>query len=158
MNVTPEQVAMPHATIHRIRSMIGGMWHQELKITKDWATWDEDVKEAKDKRYAINTFIHGQTFELLVALDNWLNGLDRTPADYVLMDSKGFINVEYDLTYTGGDYNRTGSFVHVPVYMIELHGGDTPKAFKEVTGIDPIHIVHYSPDEVVGEKGQPFEG
>jgi hypothetical protein len=72
--------------------------------------------------------------------------------------------VEYDVTYFGGDYAGVGSMVYLPVALIEAH---TPynvsdddgvrRAFQAATGIDPVHIVSYTTDELFTFEGQPFD-
>lgn len=52
-----------------------------------------------------------------------------------------FIRVEYDLEYSGGNYVGTGSIIQVPSNLVAKMG--MHNAFKETTGYDPIHIVHY---------------
>lgn len=64
-----------------------------------------------------------------------------------------FICVEYDLSYTGGDYDKVGQFALVPVERFDELGME--EAFTRATGHDPIHIIHYSPDEPVTANGEP---
>lgn len=57
-----------------------------------------------------------------------------------------YFQVEYDLNYTGGDYSNVGAFAFVLVSLVDEVGMDT--AFKQTTGFDPIHIVHWSEDDL----------
>jgi hypothetical protein len=65
--------------------------------------------------------------------------------------SKLFIEVEYDLTYSGGDYDKTGQFALVPLLLVEELGLE--KAFEQHTKHSAVHIIHYSPDEPRDENG-----
>lgn len=56
--------------------------------------------------------------------------------------------VEYDLNYTGGNYSSVGRFVTVSSPAMGL----VPKLFKQQTGIDPIHIIHYEASDELPEK------
>ena len=56
-----------------------------------------------------------------------------------------FTRFEYDMEYSGGDYNKVGNFAYVPCKEI---GNDPEKTFEEYTGISRIHIIHYTLDEV----------
>jgi hypothetical protein len=68
-----------------------------------------------------------------------------------------YVQFEYDLTYTGGDYSGVGQHVYVPFYVIEPHLGDEKlvrHAFREHTYIDPIHIIHYQVDQLYTKDGK----
>lgn len=56
--------------------------------------------------------------------------------------------VEYDLAYTGGEYTGVGEEVWISSDYIEACGGDVAAAFQKLTGFSPLHIVHYSNEEV----------
>lgn len=64
-----------------------------------------------------------------------------------------YVRVEYDLSYTGGDYDKVGQFALVPVERVDELGME--EAFTRATGHDPTHIIHYSPDEPVTANGEP---
>jgi hypothetical protein len=69
------------------------------------------------------------------------------------------VRFEYDLNYRGGDYRGVGAFVYVPLAVVESfeHDPDADrKAFYRHTGHDPIHIVHYSLDELWDSNGEPW--
>ena len=66
-------------------------------------------------------------------------------------------SVEYDLKYTGGDYNDVGCFVYVPNDVIEKANGDVNAAFQAFTGIDHIHVVSYSQDETFNLEGDTID-
>jgi len=68
-------------------------------------------------------------------------------------NQKKFIQVEYDENYFGGEYDKVGKFLLVP----EEHRDRICNYFTEKTGLDSIHIVHWSPDELVNENGDPIE-
>lgn len=59
------------------------------------------------------------------------------------------IQVEYDLQFWGGDYSGVGQFAYVPATLVDELGVE--EAFQAHTGIDPVHIVHYSLDELYTE-------
>lgn len=76
--------------------------------------------------------------------------------------------IEYDLSYTGGDYDKVGEFVHIPFDHFdlipqrhpELQGKEleqVQQAFQDATEHDPIHIVSYNLDEPVTETGDEWE-
>ncbi len=71
------------------------------------------------------------------------------------------LEVEYDEEHRGGDYSGVGKKVMLPVSLIDEMGNissdEVGSAFNKVTGLDPIHIVHYSNEEVMApipEKGK----
>lgn len=78
-------------------------------------------------------------------------------------DDDRYIRVEYDTAYTGGDYDNVGSFVLVPLNLVEAGYSAGPDdsavawAFAKVTGLDPIHIIHYSLDETYDRHGNLVE-
>jgi hypothetical protein len=61
--------------------------------------------------------------------------------------------VEYDLEFSGGNYDKVGRFAYIPHSLIDKYDGDAGAAFKEATGHDPIHIIHYTVDEVYDAEG-----
>lgn len=63
----------------------------------------------------------------------------------LVLDDEEFIEVEYDEEYTGGNYSDVGNHTYIPVSLVDAIGLE--HAFKEITGIDPIHIVSYNEDE-----------
>lgn len=62
------------------------------------------------------------------------------------------IEVEYDEEYSGGNYSGVGKKVMIPWRIVDEIGcvskDDVNEAFQKVTGLNPIHIVHYS-NEIV---------
>lgn len=63
------------------------------------------------------------------------------------------IRVEYDMAYSGGDYNACGLVAYVPTADIVAEGDKAYddlvcEAFRRLTGVDPIHIVNYSGEEI----------
>ena len=71
------------------------------------------------------------------------------------------LEVEYDTEHRGGDYSGVGKKVMIPVSLIDELGciasDDVGTAFNKITGLDPIHIVHYSNEVVeapIPEKGK----
>ena len=48
--------------------------------------------------------------------------------------------VEYDLSYTGGNYSKVGTFVEIHVKMNET----VQQAFQREVKLNPIHIIHYT--------------
>lgn len=75
-------------------------------------------------------------------------------------DTKRCVRVEYDLAYAGGNYSGVGEYAYIPWEEIDTHGngeGALRLAFRAVTGHDPIHIVHYTFDEVYDQRGNPLE-
>ena len=66
------------------------------------------------------------------------------------------IRVEYDLEFFGGDYSGVGSFAYVPLADIGHTPDAVEAAFKKLTGHNPVHIIHYCPDETFDENGKPW--
>ena len=64
--------------------------------------------------------------------------------------------VEYDSNYYGGDYDKVGKFVYIPTDLIDVYGSPE-KAFEKVTGIDSVHIVHFSLDEIYDSEGDKLD-
>jgi len=62
---------------------------------------------------------------------------------------------EYSLDYSGGDYDGVGDFAYVPVELADKIGEE--EAFEKVTGINPIHIIFYTTDEVYDADGDLME-
>lgn len=79
------------------------------------------------------------------------------------------VKVEYDTTYTGGDYNGVGSFVYIPEELIEASLAELSMigphdyedalhlAFRKQTHLDSMHIVHYTSDEAYTPDGELIE-
>jgi hypothetical protein len=65
------------------------------------------------------------------------------------------IRVEYDLEFAGGNYDKVGRFYYVPVAAANA-AGSVEEAFKRLSGYDPMHIIHYSPDEWYDQDGEPW--
>lgn len=65
------------------------------------------------------------------------------------------IQVEYHLGYSGGDFDLVGSFAYIPRRLVR--SGKVGRAFKAFTGHDPIHIIHFTSDEVFLPDGTPVE-
>lgn len=70
-------------------------------------------------------------------------------------DAKGTelsIQVEYDVNFWGGNYSGVGNFALIK--LTEINGiGGVKAAFRESTGIDPVHIIHYSFDDLYDDEG-----
>lgn len=67
-----------------------------------------------------------------------------------------YIRVEYDEDFFGGDYSKTGSFAFVSLFDVNSLGS-VGAAFKASVGIETIHIVHYSSDELYDADGELLE-
>ncbi len=67
-----------------------------------------------------------------------------------------FMRVEYDKKFCGGDYSGTGEFVLIPLSLVEVTD-DMDSAFEEKTGLNPVHIIHYSEDELFDAAGEHVE-
>jgi len=66
-----------------------------------------------------------------------------------------YIQFEYDLEFHGGDYDKVGEYAYVPIELIEKMGEE--EAFEKVTGINAVHIIFYTMDEVYDAKGNQIE-
>jgi hypothetical protein len=64
-----------------------------------------------------------------------------------------FLQVEYDVSYTGGDYAGTGVTVLVPAVLADVVG--VGEAFRAVTGLDPAHVIHCALDDLYDAEGRP---
>lgn len=74
--------------------------------------------------------------------------------------------VEWDASYFGGDYNGTGEFAYIPKHKVlsvmqadELDLGDAIEQVFHTTveGASINNIIHYCPDELWTEDGDPWE-
>jgi hypothetical protein len=63
-----------------------------------------------------------------------------------------FVSVEYDLEYYGGDYSGLGEEALLPTEG--LTDENLKERFREQTGHDPVHIIHYTFDEPVDANGE----
>lgn len=120
--------------------------------------WDEFGLTAGERREAVGRFIANYETKNAdyVALE--------THSSDVLAERVACIKVEYDATYTGGDYAGVGSTVLIPCARVDAlaekdpSGGDgVALAFTEKTQLDPSHIIHYSVDERYNEAGERLE-
>ena len=70
------------------------------------------------------------------------------------------IRIEYDLNYRGGDYDKVGKFAYIPLDNIDRQSGkDFDKKLKTAFAVlvgDPIHIVHFTFDEVYDQDGNEW--
>ena len=64
--------------------------------------------------------------------------------------------VEYDLSFTGGEYNGVGQFAYVPLSLVD-EGLSPEEAFTRHTGLAAVHLIHYALDEPVTAEGGRFE-
>lgn len=67
-----------------------------------------------------------------------------------------FFQVEYDEEYFGGNYHRTGNFALIKLIDVNRLGS-VEAAFKETTGVETIHIIHYSEDEMFDAEGNHID-
>jgi hypothetical protein len=67
------------------------------------------------------------------------------------MNENAFVRFEYDMAYSGGDYSGVGNFALVPLALCYKLGSEA--AFQQHTGIDPVHIIHYTLDELYDSEG-----
>ena len=84
---------------------------------------------------------------------------DRVGAEAAADDysDQPHLQVEYDLAYCGGDYGNSGDFAYIPVALVD-RCGSVEQAFLKYTGHDPVHIVHYSEDELFDQDGDEWQG
>ena len=66
-----------------------------------------------------------------------------------------YIQVEYDPLYYGGDYCDTGYFVYVEASRVKSNA-DVHNLFEELTGLDSVHIIHFSLDDLYTKDGDPL--
>jgi len=66
---------------------------------------------------------------------------------------KAHIEIEYDPRYCGGDFDDVGETICIPVVEIPKGKRGVERAFRKLTGLDPIHIIHYCPDEYCDADG-----
>jgi hypothetical protein len=69
--------------------------------------------------------------------------------------SELFHKVEYDPKYRGGNYRGQGQVALVPVSLADTLGLD--EAFRRTTGLDPIHVVNCSIDDLYDADGNFVE-
>lgn len=70
-------------------------------------------------------------------------------------DSEPHVRFEYDPEFTGGEYEGTGRFALVPYARVQEAGAEA--AFTEATGLDAMHIVHFTVDELYDAEGETVE-
>ena len=68
------------------------------------------------------------------------------------LNYKPHFQVEYDSNYYGGDYDKVGKFVYIPMDLIDVYGSPE-RAFEKVTGKDSVHIVNFTIDEIYDSEG-----
>lgn len=103
------------------------------------------------------------------ALCRFLQNYERKESDWmldmharsVLTERYLHIRVEYDESYTGGDYSGTGKYAYLPLplvdgFVAEAQGTDdgVALAFSAVTKLDSMHIIHYTLDERYNQDGE----
>ena len=64
--------------------------------------------------------------------------------------------IEYDLTYTGGNYSSVGQFAYIPHALIDSLGS-VEAAFEIKTGHDRQHIICTYDEEVYDSKGRQIK-
>lgn len=125
-----------------------------------------DAVENAVKCAADNGFSHLYADELCVGFVDavlYEECDDDAPPQHRPLPRQKCVRVEYDLSYTGGDYHKVGDFTYVPLKVIDaVRGGLTDDerlkaAFRATTGYDPIHVVHYTFDQVYDENGNPWD-
>lgn len=77
-------------------------------------------------------------------------------------EPEGHVKVEYDLQFTGGEYAGVGQMAYIPLSVIgeaeDMDGDERLKwAFEKVTGHNPVHIIHYTYDEIYDAEGNLFD-
>lgn len=70
-------------------------------------------------------------------------------------DAEPHVRFEYDPEFTGGEYEGTGRFALVRYARVQESGPEA--AFTEATGLDAVHVVHYTLDELYDASGEPVE-
>lgn len=63
-----------------------------------------------------------------------------------------YFKVEYDEEFFGGNYSGTGNLAYIKLIDVNRLGS-VEAAFKETTGVETIHIIHYSEDELYDAEG-----
>jgi hypothetical protein len=66
-----------------------------------------------------------------------------------------YVQFEYDPEYWGGNYSKAGALALVPLSLCEKLGEE--EAFRLTTGIDSVHVVHYTVDELYDTEGNRLE-
>jgi hypothetical protein len=72
------------------------------------------------------------------------------------MSEERYVQVEYDNQFYGGDYTGTGSFILIRVTDVQRLGS-VENAFRVMARMEPVHIIHYSEDELYDSKGNHIE-
>ncbi len=81
---------------------------------------------------------------------------DRLMGDEALEDQP-HISIEYDESYSGGNYNKVGDRVYIPKAVFDRFEQDEKKTFEWWTGLNPVHIIHCCPDDLYMVDGQEWE-
>jgi len=129
------------------------------KITHGFVT---QVFDTKLKRFVSQEFTAGDD----VAYENEKGDAVDSVDDYLPFHMvqpeppKRCIRVEYDLNYQGGDYDKVGNFAYIPLDNIDRQSGkDFDKKLKTAFAVlvgDPIHIVHFTFDQVYDQDGNEW--
>ena len=129
------------------------------KITVGFVTqvFDTELKRFVSQEFTAgdNVAYENEKGDAVDSVDNYL------PFHMVQPEPpKKCIRIEYDLNYRGGDYDKVGKFAYIPLDNIDRLPGSSPgkklkTAFMVLVG-DPIHIVHYTFDEVYDQDGNEW--
>lgn len=121
---------------------------KELRKKLDWLRDDDIIAPATGGDYEQWLEVYRMrdgSLEKLADLDEINAGHEDLSDDPELPLG---IEVEFDLTYSGGNYGGIGEMAWVPCKLIDDCDGEVEVAFQKLTGISPLHIVHYSDAEV----------
>lgn len=80
--------------------------------------------------------------------------MENQPADVEQYDGPHF-PVEWDRDYTGGDYSSVGEIGYVPLSLLDKM--PVEKAIEEALGIHPMHVIHFTVDELYNSEGEEWE-
>jgi hypothetical protein len=119
----------------------------EIQLAQGWT--DENLLDLC-LSYIQNTSTDNDDFP------DWLEHQARQENKQFQSDQANeFIEVEYDTDYFGGDYSNVGETAMIPTKLAEQVG--MGMAFRQTTGFDPAHIIHYNPDERYDSNGNLIE-
>ena len=120
---------------------------QEIQFAQGWT--DETLLDL-----CLEFINNGYSTEYDMSFENWLQekaNEENKQFNPVNPNEVEFIEVEYDTDYYGGDYSDVGQTAMIPADLAERIG--MGMAFRQTTGFDPIHIIHYSPDKRYNKDG-----
>lgn len=160
----PEELILPKASVVLVENVevfdcFGNTQCMTCHKELGHAIWVTGEKQNCNLCYAANHANEkGARYEYDPTIKRWIKTATFPEA---------YFQVEYDLNYWGGDYNKVGEFFLVPQSVVDaIQAGNVgnyyddeslPAAFTQVTGWDHHHVINYNLDELKDHNGEALE-